>query len=136
MVLWGTAVALLPAGSNRIILPAMSTENYPASLPPPGPYLDFKRRYPAVVEAYEGLGKTCHSQGPLPPKLRELVKLGIALGAGLEGASRAHARLAVQAGSSVDEIMHAVLLTTTTLGFPAMMRSYSWIHDEIGTNQS
>lgn len=106
-------------------------EDYQSDLPPPGSYMDFKRRYPAVVEAYEKLGKTCHWQGPLEPKVRELVKLGIALGAGLEGAARAHARLGLTAGASPEEVRHAALLATTTLGFPSTMRSMGWIDDEI-----
>lgn len=110
----------------------MSTEDYQNGTPPPGSYTNFKRRYPAVVEAYEKLGKTCHWQGPLEPKLRELVKLGISLGAGLEGATRAHVRLGIKAGASPDEIRHAALLATTTLGFPSMMRSMTWIDDELG----
>ena len=109
----------------------MNNETFQSDLPPPGAYLDFKVRYPAVVEAYEKLGKTCHWQGPLEPKVRELVKLGISLGAGLEGATRAHVRLGIKAGASPDEIRHAALLATTTLGFPSAMRSMRWIDDEI-----
>ena len=109
----------------------MNTEDFQPDLPPPGPYQDFKRRYPAVVEAYEKLGKTCHWHGPLEPKVRELVKLGISLGAGLEGATRAHVRLGIKAGASPDEVRHAALLATTTLGFPSTMRSMGWIDDEI-----
>lgn len=109
----------------------MLPEDYPSATPPPGAYQDFKHRYPAVVEAYEKLGKTCHWQGPLEPKTRELVKLGICLGAGLEGAARAHVRLGLASGATADEIRHAALLATTTLGFPATMRSMGWIDEEL-----
>lgn len=109
----------------------MLKEDYPSERPPPGAYRDFEARYPAVVEAYEKLGKTCHWNGPLEPKARELVKLGIALGANLEGATHAHVRLGLQAGASPDEIRHAALLSTTTLGFPAMMRSMQWVEQTI-----
>lgn len=109
----------------------MTSTEFQPDLPPPGAYQDFKHRYPAVVEAYEKLGKACHWQGPLEPKVRELVKLGIALGAGLEGAARAHVRLGLKAGALPDEIRHAALLATTTLGFPTTMRSMGWIDDEI-----
>ena len=110
----------------------MNRDNDPFDLPPPPvPYRDFKSRYPAVVEAYEKLGKACHLHGPLEPKTRELVKLGIAIGAGLEGATHAHVRLGLQAGASPDEIRHAGLLATTTLGFPSTMRAMRWIEEEI-----
>ena len=97
--------------------------------PPPENYLRFKAQFPAVVEAYEQLGKACHWNGPLSPRERELVKIGIALGAGLESATRAHTRLALSAGATPEEIHHAALLATTTLGFPSMMRAMSWIND-------
>ncbi len=109
----------------------MKPEDFQFDPPPPRPYQDFKRRYPAVVVAYEKLGRTCHWQGPLEPKARELVKLGIALGAGLEGATRAHVRRGLKAGASPDEIRHAALLGITTLGFPATMRAMSWVDDEM-----
>lgn len=109
----------------------MNDDPYQPDLPPPGPYQDFKLRYPAVIEAYEKLGKTCHWQGPLEPKERELVKLGIAFGAGLEGAAKAHVRLALKAGASPDELRHAALLAVTTLGFPSTMRAMSWVDEEI-----
>ncbi len=97
--------------------------------PPPLHYRTFKARFPAVVEAYEALGKACHWNGPLSPKQRELIKIGIAIGAGLESATRAHTRLAVEAGATSEEIHHAALLATTTIGFPAMMRAMTWVND-------
>ena len=101
----------------------------PPTSTPPAHYTDFKAAFPSVVEAYEQLGKACHWNGPLNPKTRELIKIGIAIGAGLESATRAHARLAREAGASTEEIQHAALLATTTIGFPAMMRAMSWIDD-------
>ena len=89
----------------------------------------FKAQFPAVVEAYESLGKACHWNGPLSPKERELVKIGIAIGAGLETGTRAHTRIALDAGATPEEIRHAALLATTTIGFPSMMRSMSWVND-------
>lgn len=97
--------------------------------PPPPHYLRFKQQFPAVVEAYENLGKACHWNGPLSPKERELVKIGITIGAGLESGTRAHVRLALDAGATPEEIRHAALLATTTIGFPAMMRAMSWVND-------
>ncbi len=104
------------------------TARPPASTPP-AHYTAFKAAFPSVVEAYEQLGKACHWNGPLNPKARELVKIGIAIGAGLESATRAHVRIAREAGASPEEIRHAGLLATTTVGFPAMVRAMSWIND-------
>ena len=97
--------------------------------PPPPHYCQFKKLFPAVVEAYEQLGKACHWNGPLSPKERELVKIGIAIGAGLESATRAHVRLALGEGATPEEIRHAALLATTTIGFPSMMRAMTWVND-------
>jgi 4-carboxymuconolactone decarboxylase len=110
---------------------AMNPSDYPADAVPPGPYQEFKRRHPAVVEAYENLGKTCHEHGPLEPKQRELVKLGICVGAGLESATRAHVRLGLASGATPEELRHAALLAITTIGFPSMMRAMSWIDGEL-----
>jgi len=97
--------------------------------PPPANYQRFKAEFPAIVEAYENLGKACHWHGPLDPKARELIKIGIAIGAGLESATRAHVRLALDAGATPEEIHHTTLLATTTIGYPSMMRAMTWVND-------
>jgi len=95
----------------------------------PARYLEFQKRYPAVLRAYEILGTTTADAGPLTPKTRELVKLGIAIGGQMEGAVHSHTRRALEAGCTPAEIRHAVLLATTTLGFPSMMKCLSWVDD-------
>jgi alkylhydroperoxidase/carboxymuconolactone decarboxylase family protein YurZ len=96
----------------------------------PARYLMFQKTYPAVFKAYEGLGAAIiQDAGPLPEKTRALVKLAIAVGARLEGAVHSHTRRALEAGCTPDEIRHGVLLATTTLGFPAMMATFSWVDD-------
>ena len=97
--------------------------------PPPKSYQRFKQDFPAVVEAYEHLGRACHRHGPLGPKMRELIKIGIAVGAGLESGTHAHVRLALEAGATPEEIRHAALLATTTIGYPGMMRAMTWVND-------
>ncbi len=102
------------------------------SVRPPKPYLRFGKRHPDILAAYETLGAACHHAGPLDRVTRELVKIGIALGAGHESAARAHARLARAAGASPDAIRHVALLTTTSLGFSSMMRGLQWLDEELG----
>ena len=60
------------------------------------------------------------------------MKLGLALGARLEGASHAHVRRALEAGCTPEEIRHVALLAVTTLGFPAMMTALGWVEDVLG----
>lgn len=95
----------------------------------PKHYSRFMEAYPAVGKAYEGLGAAVAEAGPLDPKVRELVKIGIALGAKSEGGVRSHARKAIEAGATPEEIRHTVLQATTTVGFPAMMAGLAWIED-------
>jgi 4-carboxymuconolactone decarboxylase len=97
--------------------------------PPPKPYTNMKASFPEVAEAYERLGDALHAAGPLSPALRELVKLGMTIGVAHESGTKAHARLALEAGASPEEIRHAALLAVTTLGWPAMMRGMTWVED-------
>ena len=96
---------------------------------PPESYSRFQENYAEVWRAYDGLGAAVHAAGPLDEKQRAMVKLGLAIGSQHEGAVHAHVRKALEAGLSPDEIRHAVLLSVTTLGFPAMMAALTWAED-------
>jgi len=103
----------------------------------PGPnklptrYLQFQKRYPKVFLAYDALGAATAEAGPLSDKTRALVKLAIAVGGQMEGAVHSHTRRALEAGCSPEEIYHVALLGTTTLGFPTMMKAFSWMDDVV-----
>src|SRR5947207_15629316 len=98
----------------------------------PSPYIRMKREHLGLVEAYEALGAACAAAGPLDAKTVALVKLGVSLGAGLEGAAHSHARKALEAGWTGEDLMHAALLCTPTIGFPAMMRGRGGVEDVVG----
>lgn len=95
----------------------------------PPRYLKFQTQYPAVFKAYKDLGQAVTSAGPLDQKTRELVRLGIVVGARHEGAVHSHTRRALEAGCTPAEIRHAVLLSVTSQGFPNMMAALSWVDD-------
>jgi 4-carboxymuconolactone decarboxylase len=95
----------------------------------PGRFLKFQKDFPEVFAAYDALGNATAEAGPLDGKTRALVKLGIAVGSQLEGALHSHTRRAVEAGCNAAEIRHVVLLATTTLGFPAMMKAMACAED-------
>jgi 4-carboxymuconolactone decarboxylase len=95
----------------------------------PGWYKDQKKKYPAVFAAYEDLGDACRKAGPLDRKTAALVKLAIAVGTRHEGAVHSHTRRSIEAGATIDECRHVVLLSLTTIGFPAMMAALSWVED-------
>lgn len=98
---------------------------------PPKRFTEFLRQHEDVGAAYKSLGNATMAAGPLPKKTAQLVKLGIAVGMRHEGAVHAHCRKALAAGWTAEEIRHAVLLATTTLGFPGMMAALSWADDII-----
>ena len=101
----------------------------------PGPkklphrYLQFQKQYPKVFRAYDALGAASAEAGPLTGKTRALVKVAIAVGGQMEGAVHSHTRRAIEAGCTAEEIRHVVLLAITTLGFPSMMKTLSWVDD-------
>jgi AhpD family alkylhydroperoxidase len=95
----------------------------------PSAYRRFAEAHPRVIAAYEALGEATLAEGPLDRRTAELVKIGIAVGARLEGAVHAHVRRARDAGATADDIRHAIRLATTTVGFPTMMSALSWAED-------
>lgn len=98
----------------------------------PVPFLAVRERYPKLCAAYDALGEQAREAGPLDAKTHALVKLGLALGARLEGASHAHVRRALEADCTPDEIRHVAVLAVTTLGFPTMMIALGWVEDVLG----
>jgi 4-carboxymuconolactone decarboxylase len=98
----------------------------------PEHYIRFQKRYRPIFTAFDALGKATAEAGPLRDKSRALVKLALAVGAQMEGAVHSHTRRALEAGCSADEIRHVVLLGTTTLGFPSMIKTLSWVEDILG----
>jgi len=90
----------------------------------------FRLQYPKVWSAFAKLADECHGEGPLDDKSRKLVKLALAVGAGLEGATHSAVRHALDAGLAPGELDHVAVLAITTLGFPSAMRAMSWIRDQ------
>ena len=95
----------------------------------PSAYRRFATEHPRIGQAYEQLSDATLADGPLDRRQAELVKIGIAVGAKLEGALHAHVRRALEAGVQPDEIRHAIRLALTTVGFPTMMSALSWAND-------
>jgi AhpD family alkylhydroperoxidase len=97
----------------------------------PAPYKKFMEEYQDIWAAYDQLGAAVHQHGPLDEKARELIKLGMAVGAQLEGAVHSHVRKALAAGATTEEIRQTVLLAIPTIGFPSTMAALTWIEDEL-----
>lgn len=95
----------------------------------PQPLEDFRTEYADVWKAFTELGDQCHNAGPLDEKTRRLVKIALTIGAGLEGGTHSAVRNALASGVKPEEIRHAAVLGTTTLGLPATIRALTWIND-------
>jgi len=90
---------------------------------------DFKNRHKDVWSAFEQLGKACHESGPLDEKTRRLIKVALAIGAGLEGATHSAVRHAKESGATQAELDQVAILAISTLGFPSAMRALTWLGD-------
>ena len=95
----------------------------------PSQFKSLVKEYPDVCEAFQNLGTQCHNAGPLNEKERKLAKLGIAIGAGSEGAVHSAVRNALKVDISKEEIMHVSILAITTIGLPQATAAMTWISD-------
>ncbi|MEJ2750405.1 MAG: carboxymuconolactone decarboxylase family protein [Anaerolineae bacterium] len=95
----------------------------------PQAHNQFLTEFPDIAAAYEQMATAVHDNGPLDNKTRQLVKLGLAIGLGHEGAVHAHTRRALADGISAAEIKHVVTLAVTTLGMPNTIAAYTWVND-------
>lgn len=86
----------------------------------------FKNDFPGVYNGHEALGKIIHEQaGPLPEKVRWLVKVAVSGASGHRISLETHIAKAREAGATEDEIKHVLLLIIQTAGFPMFMEAYS-----------
>jgi alkylhydroperoxidase/carboxymuconolactone decarboxylase family protein YurZ len=95
----------------------------------PKHYSQMRKRYRRFFSALERLGSTARASGPLDEKTSHLLQLAAAAAIRSEGAVHSHARRALQAGASAQELEHALLLITSTVGFPTMAAAMSWLQD-------
>lgn len=105
----------------------------------PGELPDFLKkvveRYPEVWEKYGALSEAVKSVQGLDAKTQRLVKLGIAIGAGRQGAVHSHARRCRKAGFSKEEVHHVALLAITTIGWSGGIAGLSWIDDVLSEEE-
>ena len=97
----------------------------------PHHYQSIRQRYPDIGDALEGLGAAVREAGPLDIKTGHLIQLAAAAGIRAEGAVHSHTRRAVESGATPEEIRHAVLLLTSTIGFPTVAAALSWVDEEL-----
>lgn len=94
----------------------------------------FKGDFPKVYAGYEQLGTEIHEgSGPLPEKIRWLLKIAISGASRHQSALETHIAKGREAGLTDDEIKHALLLLLQTTGFPNFMEAYSIFKKMDGT---
>jgi alkylhydroperoxidase/carboxymuconolactone decarboxylase family protein YurZ len=72
----------------------------------------------------------------LDEKTGHLIQLAAAAASSSEGAVHSHVRRALEAGAQPDEIRHAVILLTSTIGFPRVAAALSWVDDVIADGEA
>ena len=97
----------------------------------PKMYTGIKKRYKKLGDAVDNLGKTIRTLGPINDKTSHLIQLAAAAAIRSEGAVHSHVRRAQEAGAKEEEIYHALILLTGTIGFPAVSAAISWTDDVI-----
>jgi 4-carboxymuconolactone decarboxylase len=94
-------------------------------------YAHLKEKYGAFFKALEQLGESIRQEGPLPAKTAHLIQLAAAAAIRSEGSVHSHTRRALQAGATPEEICHALIMLTSTIGFPTVSAALSWAHEVI-----
>ncbi len=95
----------------------------------PDQYIGIQKRYKGFIKAVENLGKAAKASGPLNEKTSRLIQLAAAASILSEGSVHSHTRRAIAAGAKPDEIRHAIILLTSTIGFPTVSAALSWVDD-------
>jgi len=102
----------------------------------PAQYLSIRKRFKKYFTAVDNLGKAAKTAGPLDDKTAHLIQLGAAAAIRSEGSVHSHVRRALQEGATADEIYHAIILLSSTIGFPTVSAALSWADDVINKEQS
>jgi 4-carboxymuconolactone decarboxylase len=97
----------------------------------PDQYLSIKKRFTKFFTAAKNLGKEASAAGPINAKTAQLIQLAAAAAIRSEGSVHSHVKRAIDEGAKPDEIYHALILTTSIIGFPSVSAALSWADDII-----
>ncbi len=95
----------------------------------PEQYQNLKKRFKGYMKAVDNLGKAVKEAGPIDEKTAHLIQLAAAATVKSEGSVHSHTRRALEAGAKPEEIYHAIILLTSTIGFPNVSAALSWVDD-------
>ena len=95
-------------------------------------YVALEKKHPKFINSVQELGKVVRQEGPLDEKTIHLIQLAAAATLRSEGAVHSHAKRAIEAGAKPEEICHAIIVLTSTIGFPNVSAALSWVADITG----
>lgn len=96
-------------------------------------YLKLKEQHSELINAVEAMTEAARNSGPLDEKTLQLIQLGAAAAIGSKGSLRSHALRAVEAGATHEEVRHAVIVLTSTIGFPTVAAALSRVDEVLGS---
>lgn len=94
-------------------------------------YINLKEQHAELIQAVEALGSAARKSGPLDEKTVQLIQLGAAAAIGSKGSLRSHALRALEAGATQEEVRHAIIVLTSTIGFPTVAAALARMDDVI-----
>lgn len=97
----------------------------------PPQYISIRERFGTFFDAVDNLGTAARNAGPIDKKTSHLIQLAAAAAIRSEGSVHSHTRRALSSGARPEEIYHALLLLTSTIGFPTVSAALSWADDII-----
>lgn len=95
----------------------------------PGHYVSIRERFKEFGNILNEMGRVTDEAGPIDEKTAHLIQLAASAAIRSEGAVHSHARRALDLGASPDELYHALILLTSTIGFPNVAAAISWVDD-------
>jgi len=92
----------------------------------------FSVQYPEVNEALNNLKRVCEKGGHFDEKVSMLLKLAVAVGAGLENTVKAHTAKALKLGIAEDQIEEIILINLPSIGYAKSVAALNWVHEVTG----
>jgi len=92
---------------------------------------EFEKLFPETWKAYTYFRDTCDHEGPIDPKTRELIKIGIEVARKRHGGLIAHLTRAQEAGAKKSEIYQAILLATPLIGLPDVLDAFHFVREHL-----
>lgn len=97
----------------------------------PEHYTWVAKQFGKAMKTHQKMGAELLDAGPIGKKQAQLVQLAGAAASRSEGAVHSHVKRALAARARPAEIYHAIVLLTSTIGFPAVSAALSWSRDVI-----